>query len=341
MSEKAQIETSQTESASRATPSTGVMTIALALIVALGLAAGGVGGYIGWKKLTVIEQTSTAKVEELQTQLSALHTQLGTQQQQIQKQQEKLHVMLASASTANQSWQVAQAQYLIQLANFSVEFDHNPTVAIQLLQAADNRLTTLHEPRLISVRQSITNNLTALKGVPQVDIPTILLQLNALGAQVGSLPAIATPNDVPKSKTNKKKHRHQPGWQRGLKQSWQELTQIIVVQYHDQPVGQLITPQNRNYLDLHLQMLLAEAQWACLHQNGELYKTSLQQANDWVKNYYVESSAVTQAMLTELNTLLQKDISPTMPDISSALDNINTYLSNDTPPPAPAVGAST
>lgn len=341
MGEKAQIETNQTQSANAATTSTGLFATAICLIVALGIAAGGVGGYIGWKKITAIEQANANQVAGLETQLSTLHDQVSTQQQQLQKQQEKLHTMLASASTANQTWQVAQAQYLIQLANFSVEFDHSPVVATQLLQAADNRLASLHEPRLINVRQSITNNLTALKTVPQVDVSTILLQLNALGTQVGSLPVIATPNDVPKTKPKKKKHHHVPGWQRGLKQSWQELTQIIVVQYHDQPVSQLITPQNRHYLDLHLQMLIAEAQWACLHQNGELYKASLQQANDWVKNYYVESSETTQAMLADLNTLLQKDIAPSMPDISSSLDSINAYLSSDEPQPAAAVGANT
>ncbi len=180
---------------------------------------------------------------------------------------------------------------------------------------------------MLVVRQNLANNIAALKAVPKVDISAILLQLNALGSQVGALPVIATPNEVPKAPAPKHRH-HQPGWKRGLSQSWKQLKQIIVVQYHNQPVGQLITPEKRNYLDLHLQMLLAQAQWACLHRDAKLYTASLQQAIDWVKNDYVVSAPQTQAMITGLQQLSQYTVAPPLPDITTALTSIDTQLSS-------------
>jgi uroporphyrin-3 C-methyltransferase len=279
-----------------------------------------------WKKNQSISQKNVAQVSELQSELTDLNEQVSQSQEQLQKQQLRLKSFMSNQVSDNITWQLGEARYLIHLANFSVSFEHNVPVAIELLQTADARIASLDDPTMLNLRQALANDITTLKGVPQADIPNILLQLNAFGDQVSKLPVISTPNAVPQAPVPKHHHHHQPGWKRGLEQSWQQLKQIIVVQYHDQPVGQLITPQNRHYLDLHLQMLLSQAEWACLHQQGDLYSNSVQQAINWVKNYYVESAPQTQAMLTGLTQLQQQNISPTMPDISDSLNIINTQL---------------
>lgn len=276
-----------------------------------------------WKKNQSITQQNLTQVSTLKTEIDHLNQQVDQSREQLEKQQQSLKSFMNTQASDNVSWELGEARYLIHLANFSVSFEHNVPVAIELLQTADSRIGSLDDPTQLNLRQALANDITALKGVPQADIPNILLQLNALGDQIGKLPVISTPNAVPQAPQPKHHHHHQPGWKRGLEQSWQQLKQIIVVQYHDQPVGHLITPQNRHYLDLHLQMLLAQAEWACLHQQGDLYTNSIAQAVTWVKNYYVESAPQTQAMLTGLTQLQQQSISPDMPDISDSLTIIN------------------
>ncbi|MFN7096569.1 MAG: uroporphyrinogen-III C-methyltransferase [Gammaproteobacteria bacterium] len=292
----------------------------------------GISGAL-WKKNRLISQKSFVQVNTLKAELSDLNQQVTQSQQQLQQQQKRFKSFINNQTSDNISWQLGEARYLIHLANFSVSFEHNVPVAIELLQTADTRIASLDNPSFLNLRQALANDITTLKGVPEADIPNILLQLNAFGDQIATLPVISTPNAVPEAQPPKHHHHHQPGWKRGLEQSWLQLKQIIVVQYHDQPVGQLITPQNRHYLDLHLQMLLSQAEWACLHQQGTLYTDSMQQAVNWVKNYYVESAPQTQALLNGMTQLQTQNISPTIPDISGSLNVINqeiNELSNTT-----------
>lgn len=295
-------------------------TVAIIAVVGLGI----VGGII-WKKLQLTQQQNQQQLLVLNNNIALLQQKSVEQQNFIAREKEHARHALNAVASSNRNWQLAEAEYLIQLANFSVNFEQNAALATQLLEAADERIASLNNPQLLPMRQTLANNIAALKAVPKVDISAILLQLNALGAQVSQLPVIATPNEVPQAPAPSH-HRHQPGWKRGLAQSWQQLKQIIVVQYHNQPVGQLITPEKRNYLDLHLQMLLSQAEWACLHHQGPLYSSSLQQAIDWVKNDYVGSASQTQAMLTSLQQLAQNNIAPPLPDISSSLSAINTQM---------------
>lgn len=295
---------------------------AVAIVAVVGL---GVVGGISWKKLQLTQQQNQQQLVVLNDTITKLQQKNLEQQNFISKEREHARHALNAVASSNRNWQLAEAEYLIQLANFSVNFEQNASVATQLLEAADERIASVNNPQLLPVRQTLANNIAALKAVPKVDIPAILLQLNALGAQVAKLPVIATPNEVPQA-PSPKHHHHQPGWKRGLSQSWKQLKQIIVVQYHNQPVGQLITPEKRNYLDLHLQMLLSQAEWACLHHESTLYSASLQQAIEWVKNDYVGSAPQTQAMLTSLQQLAQNNIAPALPDISGSLTAISTQM---------------
>lgn len=310
-------------------PTKGLSAILSIISLAAVIALAGTCGML-WKKNKSVSQQNMAQLASLKTEIQDLNQQVAQSQEQLQKQQLRLKSFMSNQTSDNIAWQLGEAKYLIHLADFSVSFEHNVPVAIELLQTADARIASLDDPALLNLRQALANDITSLKGVPQADIPNILLQLNAMGDQISKLPVISTPNAVPQEPTPKHHHHHQPGWKRGLEQSWQQLKQIIVVQYHDQPVGQLITPQNRNYLDLHLQMLLSQAEWACLHQRGTLYSDSLTQAVNWVKNYYVESAPQTQAVLTGLIQLQQQNITPSMPDISDSLNMINTKIDDMT-----------
>ncbi|MBY0544884.1 MAG: uroporphyrinogen-III C-methyltransferase [Gammaproteobacteria bacterium] len=306
----------------------------LAFLVILLVLAAGMG--LLWKKEQAIINATLGQVDALKENVQSLNQEVADEHTLLEKQQMAMNNFLNNQSTDNMHWQLEEARYLIRLANLSVSFEHNVPVAIDLLETADSRITSLNDMSLLPLRQLLANDISALKGVAQLDIPAVLLQLNALADQVGKLPVISTPNAVP-AETTPKHHHHQPGWKRGLAQSWQELKQIIVVQYHDQPVGHLITPQNRQYLDLHLQMLLSQAEWGCLHQQGVLYANSIQQAIDWVKNYYVESAPQTQAMLAGLTALQQQVISPPMPDISDSLQLINVKITDLSTPNGAAV----
>lgn len=261
------------------------------------------------------------KFAELQDSNLSTQTDVAKLSMQIDNQEKLLQHFQEKAGKQDIDWILAEANYLVRLASFDLQFNQNTQEAMLLLHTADQRLATLKDPRLLLVRQSLANDMAKLKTVPKVDAEGILLQLNAMSSEVTSLPIIATPEDVQKQK--KKHHHHHkdtPTWKIHLEESWRQIRSLVVVQYHDQSVGQMIMPSNRKYLDMHLQLLLAQAQWAVIHNKEKVYKQSLLEAQVWVRNYYVEASPKTQAMINSLQTLAAIDIKPNLPDVSDSIE---------------------
>lgn len=268
----------------------------------------------------------TARLEQ---QIQSLHMQSQGVQYQFKKTllgvietQKLLSSLAKSAGIGNEEWILREAEYLVRLASFNLQFSQNLAQAKLLLQMADARLAALQDPRLLAARQSLTNSLAKLQAMPALDLESILLQLNALETQIGTLPIIATPEETAPSPLPN--HHHQPGWKRNLQESWLELQKLVIIQYHNEPISHLISPVNRPALDMQLQLLLAQAEWAVIHGKNNLYQQSIQSALNWVKNYYVETSPKTQAMLTNLNQLLSINIAPALPDLSDTLNLLST-----------------
>lgn len=281
-------------------------SIAVVIAVLIAIAAGG----LAWQVQVMQQhnrQINDEKIKHLAQEFSQLHTQNDSLIAQIQSQQK--------TNQQSEDWVLAEANYLVKLANFNLAFDHNVANAQLLLKTADNYIAQLNDPRLINVRQSLADSLAKLQAVPKTDPEGILLQLDALGAQVANLPIIATPEDKANVQPPQQHHHHQPGWKRNLEESWRQIQKLVVIQYHEQMVDQLVAPADRNYLDMHLQLLLGQAQWAVMHEKQKLYRHSLMAAQEWVKNYYVETSPKTQAMIAGLQTLAEQNINPALPSI--------------------------
>jgi len=278
------------------------------------------------KKTMIAQANSNAQIENLTKEINFLTKQHAKTEHQLMQNAQNIAHLNKKTGTKDERWILEEANYLIRLANFNLQFSHNVSEAKLLLKTANNRVATLKDPRLLPLRQSIANDMSKLAAVPSVDTAGILVQLNAISANVNKLPIIATPEDVQVSKKIKKQAHKKPNWKYNLEKSWQEIRRLVVVQYHESPVSKLITPANRGYLDMHLQLLLSQASWALMHNDAKLYRQSLQQAQIWIRNYYVGNSSKTQAMLSDLKSLKVKNITPDYPDISGTLSLINQHL---------------
>lgn len=283
--------------------------------------------------LIYFQSNSHAEQRSAQTRITHLEQEVahlsnntqGIENQLVQNEQVIAHLS-EKTDVKDKQWVLAEASYLVKLANFNLQFSHNLPEAELLLKIADHRIASLKDPNLIPVRKSLAEDMAKLAGVPKIDEAGLLLKLNAISGQVNDLPIIATPEDVKPAESSHHHHHHQPGWKRNLEQGWREIRKLVVVQYHDQPMSKLMSPVNRAYLDMHLHLLLSQASWAIMHGKGTLYQASLQQAQIWVRNYYVGNSAKTQAMINALSTLASVNINPKYPDISNTLQVISNAM---------------
>lgn len=259
------------------------------------------------------------------------------QQVQLQKTQETIQQLIQLNQRKSENWVLAEAEYLIRLANVNLIFEGDIPTTIKLLQTADQQVRSLANPSLITVRRTLANDMMALRAVPSVDKEGLLLRLNALSKQIEMIPVI--PTQVPKqskSSNDVPSHSSTSIWRRGLESSLRSLRGIIVIRYHKTPLEPLMNAQQHVYLIQNIQLKLAQAEWAVIHRENGLYQISLQQAKDWVEHYFVQDVHATKSLLTALTMLQRINVNPVLPDISNSLNVIRQAQLNESTPPSAA-----
>lgn len=271
------------------------------------------------------QRTLERQVQDIQHQAQQQEQSLNALHHHAQQQEQSLNALRqAQTNEKREEWRLVEAGFLVKLANIKLQFENNIPQAIQLLQNADAEIRDLNQERLLSIRQALANNIASLQGVAVVDVTGIYMRLSALNEQVNHLPLINNrPNNDPVLKTIEEKL---PWWKNGLQQTWQALQKIVVVRYHEKGVPPLVTPDQKEFIYQNLHAVLEKAIWGLLHNNTEIYQGSLHQAREWVKQYYLADSTVTQNVLSQLDELQKINIHPELPKLTESLDALQPYM---------------
>jgi len=298
----------------------------LLLLIVLGIAA-----YAYWRCNIQKNQFATVKLQQLQTLVAENQSHTTELQQglidlkgQLQQQQQtltNLQNLLQHNNASDEDWTLAQVQYLLRIAHLTLNYAKDPKTAMALLQSADRDLRNFNDPSLDNLRQFLAADLLKLQQASAVDITGILARLNALQQEIVSLPL-----QTPKLNTPALEKQTKGNWQQGLQSSLQSLQQIVIIRHNDQAIVPLLSPEQRFYLELNLQILLQKAQLAALQGQAEIYQSNLQSASDWIKRYYLSNANASQGILTTLAQLQQSPINPSLPDLTASLDAIQKVI---------------
>jgi uroporphyrin-III C-methyltransferase len=222
-----------------------------------------------------------------------------------------------------QDWLLAEAQYLLRLANQRLIMAGDVKAAQALLSSADNILKELDDVGMHPVRAAVAADLAAVRAVPRVDVEGIYLRLAALIEQGDKLVIfqLPEPEQQPQRATaDDWKERLRLGYQQAL----EKLSSYVIIRRRDVPMQALMDPQWEGLVRQNLRMLLEQAQVALLSGNQTLYRESLQRARHWVVEFFESDEAAARAMAREIDQLESLTVEVDMPDISRslrALDN--------------------
>lgn len=231
---------------------------------------------------------------------------------------------LASFNASDRdSWMMAEAEYLLRLANQRLIMAGDTVAAQALLSSADNVLRELDDVTLLDVRGAVAADLAAVRAVQKVDVDGIYLRLAALIDQAGGLVIFQLPEAeaVPAPvAADDWQGRLQQGYESALR----KLSDYIIVRRRDVPMQTLMDPQWEGLVRQNLRMLLEQAQVALLSGNQTLYSESLSRAQHWVAEFLASDEAAAAAIGREITQLGDLNIQVTLPDTSRsllALDN--------------------
>lgn len=324
------------------------------LLAAIG---GGVGaGFWGWQLLQQ-QQNNTAQLQQQiqqqqsklstfsqliasvqadeQAELQAVKQQLLATQQRLDSQNKRL---LSISTTTKEDWQLLEARYLLRLANQRLMTERDSAGSVALLQAADNILRDLDDSALFSIRQSVAQDIAALKLAPSIDRDGVYLRLVSLADNLKQLPAIKPmPGPVLESQINTAPKAvvevspenvvNQSVWQRI--QQWSlalldNASEYVRVRQHDAPLL-VLPPESQMYVTQNLRLNLEQAQLALLGEEQQIYQGSLAQTAQLLRDYYQLNNQV-EVFIEEVELLQALTIRRSLPGISGSLGQLDAYI---------------
>jgi len=316
----------------------------IALFVAL--AAGGVAAYGLYQgRLTAERMQTTAaqlsavdrrldevspKFDELRRRLSEsehdFDGRLSNGIQDLQAQVDGLRTALATRQ--GDDWQPAEVEYLLRIANDSLQLGGRVETAIAALGAADSRLRSHADPAYAETRRLIGEELAALRAVERPDLVGVAAVLSGLQNQVENLPAN---NEVSRGggeegtveDTGAGEAR---GWRRFLADVWSALKGLVTVRRREANEAPLLGPDQTEALRLNMILELQTARVAVLRQDTANFHTSVNRTREWLKRYFNPRSAVVTSMDETLAGFDTIELRPSMPDISASLRALRAVL---------------
>ncbi|SFM01236.1 uroporphyrinogen-III C-methyltransferase [Marinobacter zhejiangensis] len=269
---------------------------------------------------TVNERTE--RLRSLEQSLSAQQGRLATQQRQIDHNAREL---LAAGNRTRTDWLLAEAEYLIRIANQRLQIEKDIIGALSALKAADEVLKDSDDVGVYPVRQQLAREILSLKAIEGVDRTGLYLTLEATIERIQQLtddslnqaapPQAETPATDAALVREGEPSLFRVAWDKVLT----TLKGVVVVRRLDQPVQPLMSPEQSAYARLNMQLMLEEAEMAVLRGNQTLYNRALAKAESALAQWYDGSDQRVKALLETLTELSQRQVDPELPDISESL----------------------
>ena len=280
------------------------------------------------QSLVALSQTQQAAIADLTQDMQSNQRSVNELSQRVLAQGKRLRAM---SDTSRDDWLLAEAQYLLKLANQRIRIERSPVGAQALLEEADNILRDLDDPSLHPVRRAIAQDLAALKLLNVIDVEGIYVSLLALTDQVSSIPVRLSPSQRERSEQAAVSEGDSPKtFRQTIAASWQNFIRsfkdYVRVVHHEEKPKALLPVQDEVYLQQNLRLMLERAQLALLREQQDIYVQSLAQADQWLLQYYNRSEVLTK-FREALAHLQEKNIVQTLPDISHSLALLHEYIS--------------
>ncbi|MEQ4532472.1 MAG: uroporphyrinogen-III C-methyltransferase [Mixta sp.] len=324
--------TPPTKKPARKSGQTGTALSALAIVIALAIGAGlwvnahhqaqqqaQVSQTLS-EQLNALQQQSEREKEQLKQQIATQNSDLQTareQQAALSNQLNQLNEKVATISGNDaRTWLLAQADYLVKLAGRKLWSDQDVTTAAALLKSADASLADMNDPSLVPVRRAITQDISNLAAISQVDYDGIILKLNQLSNGVDNLRLADNDSDnAPMDADSNELTSSLREWRQNLVKSWHNfMDDFITIRRRDNTAEPLLAPNQDVYLRENIRSRLLIAAQAVPRHQDEIYRQSVDTVSTWVRAWFDTSDASTKSFLAQLDDLSQQNVSMEIPE---------------------------
>ena len=215
------------------------------------------------------------------------------------------------------NWLLAEAEYYMQIANAQLQLAGNPHLARLALMQADERIQQLANPALTNVRRELSGELRALEVMDRPDIEGVTLTLASLASVVDSLPLRRDVQEP--ERVDGRSNEDLSGLDRAMQSLKDTMSDVVSVRRVDENIRPLIAPEAAYFLRGNLSLQLQTARLALLRAERAIFQQSLDDAADWIEEYYDTDSTQVQGALQTIAEIRDSLFDITAPDISQSL----------------------
>jgi uncharacterized protein HemX len=278
--------------------------------------------YLFWN-----EQKNTIRMQAIldaqQSQLTQLQSSMETSQSNLQKTLSQWNL---KPEQTQKQLVIASVAYLVNMANLALMIHQDSKAASQFLDAAQTQL--LNFPSMESLRTNILTQKNALDTTPNVDVDTLLSQINMLKNQVTNItdnphfykPEI-TESTITKPQDNTLSQQSIADWKTLL--SW--LKRFVIISHPDNDPTSLPTQNHLQSVKDYVLIELSTAQWAILHSNANVYANAINQAITVLTTIEKSDPAFIKSTQSQLITLSSIDVNAHYPSLDDLIKQISSF----------------
>ena len=308
------------------------------LIIVTAVTALGFLGWTQWQKLVAADRVSKAAAsferfyqpieqiyqqsEKRQSQrIEQLYNQLSNMQLRLNAQGQRLAEL---GATTRSDWLLAEALYLIRLANQRLQTERSTKNPLALMENVDAILRQIEDPMLLPVRRTLASDIGELRLTGEIDSVGLFLELTTLADNIDQLTALNMVRESTVTQTIELTIE-EPSTKEIVADVVQQLSQLVRVTHRQQPIEPLLLNSEVRVIKQNLRLMLEQAQSAVMAEEPEVYRVSLDKAERWVTQYFqLDDDA--QVILQRLTSLKGRDVVQPLPQINGSLAAIETFV---------------
>lgn len=246
------------------------------------------------------------------TDFSKLHEErLNTTRKELES---SIFVLQRQLGKTRGDWLLADAEYLLTVANQRLHLVGDVNTTREALEAADQRLRESGDASVFKVREQLAKEITLLSGISAPDIVGLYGKTRTLQDQVEAL-TVFLPHSGKELPKNPEPVDHGTGWFSVIAKN---LEPYIVVRHSDQAVTGILTPEEAHFIKQQMKVRLEMIEIALVQQNDALFTSSIADAQLWLKKNFAENQQ-TEQFISELEKLNGIQIRVQFPDVSLSL----------------------
>ena len=302
----------------------GVAVVLYLQVVKLKQNSGELSGSLAPMELKLASlESSLAESSRNNQQLASELTALAQQQSLLSTNQEAL---FKRQPNDNSDWALAEVEHLLIVAIHRIQLEGNVPLALAAMQAADDRLKTNINPRLLAVRKQLRRDMNTLDAVEDVDISGLVLYLSDLVSRVGELPLKQVRvNDQGSSDENTEIAEHS-SLEKLIASAWSEIKGLVVISREGEEAIATLMPEQEYFLYQNLRLQLESARFSVLRRDTDSLRASVEIANSWLSRYFKTGDKPVANLMDSLSRMAELELNPVLPDISSSLESLRAYL---------------